>query len=80
MINSIGISRKGQIGGLTLLEKYGREHFAALGKLGGRPSFQDTLPAIAPDSGVKNIKEVKPAKATLTDLKALWISKQGSGK
>lgn len=80
MINSIKISSKNQIGGLALLQKYGRQHFAIIGKQGGRPHFRDTLPA-SPGVGNDNkniLKEVMLGKATLTDLKALWVLKQGT--
>ena len=30
-------------GGLATKAKYGREHFVALGKLGGRPTWQEAL-------------------------------------
>ena len=36
--------RKGGLkGGRTVMEKYGREHFSRIGKLGGRPTWQEAL-------------------------------------
>ena len=34
---------KARKGGLALKQKYGREHFVRIGKLGGRPTWQQAL-------------------------------------
>ena len=34
---------KARKGGLAVLKKHGREHFSTLGKLGGRPTWQEAL-------------------------------------
>jgi len=33
----------GQKGGLATLERYGNGHFIAIGQLGGRPTWRETL-------------------------------------
>jgi len=33
----------GRIGGLTTLNRYGRGHMARIGRLGGRPTWQESL-------------------------------------
>ena len=33
----------GQLGGLTTVKRHGSQHMSMIGRLGGRPSWQETL-------------------------------------
>jgi hypothetical protein len=71
MINSTEVSTRNQKGGLVLLNKYGLSHFSEIGKMGGRPKYEDTLPKIPQNN--KNIEiGGLPGKANLETLRELW--------
>jgi len=71
--------RKGQAGGLALVQKYGREHMENIGCLGGRPRAPtiDNIPASIAPAAKKRRKEIR-RRESLKELLGLWEIKQAS--
>jgi len=65
----------GRIGGLQTLVKYGREHFVALGKRGGRPKLRQLS---APEVQLEKKEERLPN--NLRVLRELWRAKVKVGE
>ena len=52
----------GKKGGQTVVEKYGYEHFSRLGKLGGRPTWQEALAKAHARQAELDAQRVKPGR------------------
>ena len=50
-------------GGRSLLERYGREHFAAMGRKGGRPTFWESLAKAEKRAAATRVKPGRPSNA-----------------
>lgn len=71
--------KRGQAGGIALVQKHGRDYMSDIGRRGGRPRslIIDAFTSSGTVSGAQDIKkEVVPGKGRKELLK-LWKEKQG---
>lgn len=77
----VEIINKPKHGAARQAELYGIDYLSKIGKLGGRPSYEDTLTKRPQKSKPEiHIEEEKLSKASLATLKALWKQKQGAAQ
>lgn len=73
-------SRAGTIGGMQTLLRHGREHYAAAGRLGGRPRAITILETRQSLEGKENEnRRMDTRRSSLKNLKELWEIKSGRG-
>ena len=63
-------TERGRKGGQALLQRYGREHFIAMGRRGGRPTWREALlraEARAAETRTKRGRPRKPPPATAAE-------------
>ena len=56
---------KARKGGLATLAKYGPEHYSAIGKLGGRPTWEEALAKAKAHEAEVRSRGVKPGRSRL---------------
>lgn len=71
-MTNLAKARAGHIGGTACYEKYGKDYFSALGKLGGRPRLPSLDQLRVEPASRSNIIGGERLPNGLNDLKKLW--------